>query len=352
MATAALLALSACGGSGDSVNAVQATSKIGVILPDTASSARYESVDAPFLRQAFAAADISSDIRNANGDVIKFQTIADDMISSGVKVLIIDSIDKDSGGQVIAKATAAGIPVIDYDRFNPGGGAKYYVSFDNVAVGTAMGSGLVRCMRKLGKTSGDVVELNGSPDDNNASQFKQGYDKVIKAAGYTVTHSQPVAGWEVATAASLFATIDHESNSHFAGVAAANDGLAGAVVSRLKTDHLAGKVPVTGQDATDEGMQRLLEGTQCLTIYKAVKREAQAAATLAIALYQGHAAAANKFASGTTVDGDTKVKSVLLAPQTIYKKEIKDVIKDGYTTTANVCSTAKLKQLCRQNGIM
>jgi D-xylose transport system substrate-binding protein len=324
-----------------------------VILPDSASSARWETADRPFLEAAFKAAGVGYDIQNAGGDKAKFQTIADGMIGEGVKVLMIVNLDSPTGAAVIKKATAANIPVIDYDRLTLGGGAKYYVSFDNVAVGTAIGDGLVKGLQALGKKTGNVLELNGSPTDNNATLFKQGYDKSVKAAGYTVTDSQAVPDWDNTKAVTVFQQMFTKAGGKVDGVAAANDGLGGAAISVLKQNGLAGKVPVTGQDATDEGLQRLLLGTQYVTVYKAVKKEADAASALAIALIKGDTAAADALATGKTTDSqlNTQVPSVLLQPQGIYKATVKDVIADGFTTVAKVCATAELKTACAANGI-
>ena len=183
---------------------------------------------------------------------------------------------------MIKKAHDAGVPVIDYDRLTLGGGADYYVSFDNVAVGTAHR----RRPRQVhegdnGDKSGPVALLNGSPTDNNATLFKQGYDKVIKDAGYTVAADQAVPDWDNTKAGTIFEQMYTKANGKFVGVASANDGLGGAVVAVLTRNGDAGKIPVTGQDATDEGLQRVLLGTQCMTVYKAVKKEADAASELA-----------------------------------------------------------------------
>jgi len=353
---AGVLTLSACGGDSggeSSGGGGSASGKVGVILPDSASSARWETADRPFLKQAFDAAGIESDIQNAGGDKAKFQTIADGMISSGVKALLIVNLDNETGSAVIKKATDAGIPVIDYDRLTLGGGAQYYVSFDNVAVGTTIGEGLVKCMQANGKNSGPVVELNGSPTDNNATLFKQGYDKAVRDAGYSVVADQSVPDWDNTKAGTIFDQIFTQTKGNFVGVAAANDGLGGAVISVLQRQGLAGKVPVTGQDATDEGLQRILLGTQCMTVYKAVKKEADAASDLAIKLIKGDTAGADSAASGTVKDTETgkDVKSVLLQPQAITKDNVKDVIADGFTTKEKVCASAQLQQACTAAGI-
>src|SRR6478609_10306228 len=159
-AGALTFAVAACGsddtpssstsGGGTATSTPEAKAKVGVILPDAASSARWETADRKYLGEAFQAAGVESDIQNANGDKAKFATIADQMLNSGANVLLIVNLDSPSAAAVIAKAKQQGVPVIDYDRLTLGGGASYYVSFDNVAVGTAQGDGLVKCMQANG----------------------------------------------------------------------------------------------------------------------------------------------------------------------------------------------------------
>lgn len=371
---AASLLVAACGGSSSSSESSAAASeaapaaseaapaaseaaaaggKACVILPDAASSARWETADRPFLEQAFQAAGVEYDIQNANGDKAKFQTIADGMLAGGCGVLAIVNLDSETGSAVIAKATAAGVPVIDYDRLTLGGGAQYYVSFDNVAVGTAIGEGLIKCLGDAGVTEGPVALLNGSPTDNNATLFKQGYQAALEGAGYTVAADQAVPDWDNTKAGTIFEQMYTEANGDFVAVAAANDGLGGAAIAVLDRNGQAGKIPVSGQDATDEGLQRVLLGTQCVTVYKAVKKEADAAAALAVALLNGDSAAADALATGKTADSEagTEVPSVLLVPQAIYKDTVKDVIADGFTTAEKVCTTDELKAACAEFGV-
>lgn len=371
---AAGLLVAACGGSGgggssssaapapDSSSAAPESSsaapaptvaKVGVILPDAASSARWETADRPFLEQAFQAAGVEYDIQNANGDKAKFATIADQMLASGINVLMLVNLDSPSAAAVIAKADAQGVPTIDYDRLTLGGGAQYYVSFDNVAVGTKIGEGLVTCMQNNGNTSGPVVLLNGSPTDNNATLFKEGYEKVITDAGYTIAADQAVPDWDNTKAGTIFEQIYTEVGGDLIGVASANDGLGGAAIAVLERNGVAGEIPVTGQDATDEGLQRVLLGTQCMTVYKAIKAEADAAAALAVALSKGEIPAADALATGTIVDTETgaEVKSVLLVPVSIFPENVKDVIADGFTTYDRVCTTDELKKKCEEYGV-
>ena len=335
--------------SASSSASASAAAKVGVILPDSASSARWETADRKYLTDAFTAANVQFDIQNAGGDKAKFATICDSMISGGVNVLMIVNLDSDTGAACEKKAAAQGIKTIDYDRLTLGGGASTYVSFDNVAVGKAEGDGLVKCMKALGKASGPVALLNGSPTDNNATLFKQGYEKAIKDAGYTIAADQSVPDWDNTKAGTIFEQMYAQANGNFVGVDAANDGLGGAVVAVLAKNGLAGKVPVTGQDATDEGLTRVLEGTQCVTVYKAIKKEADAAAAAAIALANGQTPQTN----GTVKDSTsgTDVPSVLLEPQAIFQDNVKDVVADGFTTAAKICTTAAAKAACAKFGV-
>src|SRR4051794_4140536 len=362
--TAAVLALGvAAGGSDDTpstsgsdatATATAATkAKVGVILPDAASSARWETADRKYLGEAFKAAGVDSDIQNANGDKAKFATIADQMLNSGANVLLIVNLDSPSAAAVIAKAKQQGVPVIDYDRLTLGGGASYYVSFDNVAVGTAQGEGLVKCMQANGDNSGPVALLNGSPTDNNATLFKQGYEKAIKDAGYTIAADQSVPDWDNTKAGTIFEQMFTKANGKFVGVDSANDGLGGAVASVLKREGATKDIPTTGQDATDEGLQRVLLGSQCMTVYKAIKKEADAASKLAIALAKGDTAGADALATGQVEDTETKqqVKSVLLQPQAIFPENVKDVVADGFTSADKICTTQALKKACEEQGV-
>jgi D-xylose transport system substrate-binding protein len=327
--------------------------KACVILPDAAPTARWETADRPLLEQAFMTAGLEYDIQNANGDKAKFATIADEMLASGCAVLVIANVDSPTGAEVIFKADMAGIPVIDYDRLTLGGGAKYFVSFDAVTVGTAIGEGLVKCLNDAGTTEGPVALLNGSPTDNNATLFKQGYQAAIEAAGFTVAADQDVPDWDNTKAGTIFEQMYTKANGDFIGVAAANDGLGGAAVSVLERNGEAGKIPVTGQDATDEGLQRVLLGTQCMTVYKPIKQEAESAAALVVTLINNDIATADALASGITIDSETtgEVPSVLLTPQVIYPENVKDVIADGHTTAERICTTDELKAACTKYGV-
>ncbi|WP_127499732.1 sugar ABC transporter substrate-binding protein [Actinoplanes solisilvae] len=350
--------MAACGGddsgndSGSGTGSTASAGKVGVILPDTKSSARWATADQKFLSEAFKAAGVPAEIQNAQGDKTQFQTIADGMIASGVKVLVIVNLDSGTGKAVLEKAQKAGIATIDYDRLTLGGGANYYVSFDNVAVGKLQGEGLVQCLADKKYVKPVVAELNGSPTDNNATLFAEGYDGVLnpKYADGTFVKgpNQPVPDWDNAQAGTIFEQM-LTANKNIKGVLAANDGLGNAVISVLKRNKLNGQVPVTGQDATVQGLQNILVGDQCMTVYKAIKKEADAASQLAIALAKGEKPTT---ATGVTKDPESgkDVPSVLLEPQSITKANVKDVIADGFVTKAEVC-TADFAKACTDAGI-
>jgi D-xylose transport system substrate-binding protein len=362
-AAALALGLTACGGDGGTTTtstsssapaaeaSQQAAGKIGVILPDSKSSARWETADRKYLEEAFKAAGVAYDIQNAQNDKTAFQTIADQMITNGATVLMIVNLDSGTGKTVIDKAKSQGVPTIDYDRLTVGGGAAYYVSFDNTKVGTLQGEGLVKCLSDKKADKPIVAYLNGSPTDNNATLFKAGYDGVLKpkfdAGEYVKGPEQSVPDWDNAQAGTLFEQM-LTKEPKIAGVLAANDGLGNAAITMLKKNKLNGKVPVTGQDATVQGLQNILAGDQCMTVYKAVKKEADAAAALAVALAKGE----KPTASGSVKDTDTgqDVPSELLDPQAIFIDNVKDVVADGFVTKEELC-TEDFAEKCTEAGI-
>ncbi|MFG1792876.1 sugar ABC transporter substrate-binding protein [Nocardia sp. NPDC049149] len=346
---ALLGSLTACGD--DSKGSGGGGAKIGVILPDSKTSARWETADRKYLQEAFDGAGVKADIQNAQGDKNAFQTIADQMMTNGASVLLMTNLDSGTGKAVIQKAKSQGVTVIDYDRLTLGGGAQFYVSFDNVKVGSLLGEGVAKCLTDKNAANPVVAYLNGGPTDNNATLLKTGYDGVLKpkfdAGQYTKGPDQAVPEWDNTQAGTIFEQM-LTSQPNIGGVVAANDGLANAAIAVLKKQKLNGQVPVSGQDATVQGLQNVLKGDQCLTVYKAIKKEAQAAAELAIALTKGQQGQAN----GTVRDpeGKADVPSVLLEPKPIYAANVKDVVADGYVTKAELC-TGEIAALCASNGI-
>ncbi|MGA8208642.1 MAG: substrate-binding domain-containing protein [Nocardioidaceae bacterium] len=362
LAAVGVLALStaACGGSDDggsggSGSGDQAAKKVGVILPDATTSPRWEANDRPSLKKAFDDAGIESDIKNAGGDKARFASTCDSMINGGVSVLMIVNLDSDSGGACLKKATAAGIQSIDYDRLTLGGGASYYVSFDNVKVGELMGEGLTTCLDNQKKTKANIVYINGDPTDNNAALFKSGYVKALKpkldSGDYTLVGDQ-TGLWDATKAGTAFEQLYTKNQGKVDGVVSANDTMAGGIIARLAANGLAGKVPVTGQDASVDGLRAILRGNQCMTVYKDTNLEAKAASDLAIALINGDQAAADALVTGSVEDTETgkDVPSVLATPQAIFADGVKTVVADGFQQQADVCK-GDVAALCTKYGV-
>ena len=359
-AVACTLALAACGSSSsDTASSSGAgasaapTGSVGVILPDATTSPRWESNDRPLLEAAFSGAGIKADIQNADGDTSKFGTLCDGMINAGVNVLLIVNLDSESGSACLKKAQSAGIKTIDYDRLTLGGGASYYVSFDNVAVGKLIGEGLTKCLTDAGKTKADIVLINGDPTDNNAALFKQGYVEGLKpkvdAGDYKVVGDQ-TGKWDANIAGTAFEQLYTQNGGKVDGVVSANDTMAGGIIARLKANKLNGKVPVTGQDASVAGLQAVLAGDQCMTVYKAIKKEADAASKLAIALISGQDASSLADATVRDTVLNTDVPSALEEPTAIYLDNVKSVIDDGFQKAADIC-TAEYAAACAKAGI-
>jgi D-xylose transport system substrate-binding protein len=361
VSTGLALAVTGCGANSSSGSSPTSGSsgasngaKVGVILPETTTSARWEGFDHPLLEKALKAEGFDPIIQNAQGDDQKVSTLADQMISQGVKVLILASTTGDVGAAVEKKAAAAGIPVIDYDRLNAGGSADYYVSFDNPGVGKLQGQALADALKS--KPGAQVIEIEGAPTDNNATLFHDGQESVLKPLydnkTLTLKNSQFIDKWDNQTGGTVFENFLTANGGKIDGVLAANDGLAGAVIAVLQKNHLNGTVPVTGQDATADGLKAILRGDQYMTVFKPIVQEATAAAKLATALLKNSKSDADKIATQKTVDPKTKreVPSLLLDPQSITKDKVKDVISAGAVPKADVC-TGDIAALCTQNGI-
>lgn len=312
--------------------------RIGVILPDSKSSARWETADRKYLAAAFQAAGVDYDIQNAQNDKATFVTLAEQMITDGIDVLMIVNLDSGTGKAVLDKARNAGIATIDYDRLTLGGSARYYVSFDNTKVGTLQGQGLVRCLADARIQRPVIAELNGAQTDNNSTLFKNGYDAVLQpkfASGeYVRGPDQWIEEWDNTRAGTAFEQM-LTAQPNIGGVIAANDGLANAAINVLKKQGLNGRIPVTGQDATAQGLRNILDGDQCMTVYKDVRAEAAAAAKLAIGLAKGQPGVTTTKVADPV--GGRDVDAILLEPKPITRANVGDVVADGYLSASEVC---------------
>jgi D-xylose transport system substrate-binding protein len=332
---------------------------ISVLLPDTTTSARYESFDRPYLTKAFEAAGLTASdfkIDNAQGSASTMQTQAEAAITQGATVLLVDALDSGSGAAIQANAASKGVKVIDYDRLTKGGAAdRIYVSFDNVKVGQLIGQGEIDCISEWKVASPNILVMNGDPTDNNASQFAEGYNGVLKPLfdnkSYTKV-GEPPGTWTPAVAATTFQqqlTAHPETNA----VVTPNDDNANAVISVLQAQNVPAKTfPTTGQDASLSGLQNILKGYQCGTVYKPIYLEAQAAAAVAIYLRAGQTPPA-ALTNGSTKDADagTTVPSVLLTPVWVTTANLATtVVKDEAVKKTDLC-ISDLSSACTAAGI-
>jgi len=322
--------------------------KVAVILPDTVSSARYTEFDAPYLAKAFSAAGLSTSdtiIQNAQGSDSTQLTDAQSDISSGATVLVVDPLDAGVGNSIESYAKSHGVPVIDYDRLVLGGSRKYYVSFDNVKVGTLIGKGMVSCIASWKVASPKLAVMVGSPTDNNATLFAQGYNAVLNplvTAGTYKVLARPAGTWDPPTALTEFQQA-YTANPSMNGVLVPNDENAAPIISYLKTLNIpAKKFPVTGQDATLIGIQNIISGYQCGTAYKPIYLEAQAAAALALYLRAGKTPPTG-LVNGTVKDttANVNVPSSLLIPEWVTPTTVQStVIADGFIPASQLCTGA------------
>jgi D-xylose transport system substrate-binding protein len=343
---------------------------VGVILPDATTSARYTSYDLPYLKQAFAAAGYAASdykIDNASGTATTELALAQADITAGAKVLLVDPLDSTTGNQIQAAAAAAGVTMISYDRATFQGTNTYYVSFDNVQVGELIGKGFMQCVTDWGVTSPKVFTVDGGQDtDPNAIDFAKGYNDAVwgqkvaqvaagatNSAGMTLVGEQLAPGWDNAKGGAIFQQA-YTANPSINATIEANDGLAGAVITALKAAGVpAKKVPTTGQDATLQGMEYVLQGWQCGSVYKPIYLEAQAAVALATFLRAGQTPP-TALVNGTTTDpknSATTEPAVLLTPMWVNAANMEaTVITDKFIAASDLCAAVGA-DVCTAAGI-
>jgi D-xylose transport system substrate-binding protein len=369
LGVAAAMSLTACGSSSDDEPAGDSSSsssagesssssaggpvdgkgaKVGIILPDTTSSPRWVTADPVALKANCAKYNLDCNIQNAGGSASKMQTIARQMTSDKIKVLMIVNLDPASGAKIEQEAAQNGVITVDYDRLTPGGGAALYVSFDNVKVGEVQGQTLTQCPQVKGQKSVKYVDIDGAPTDNNATLFKQGYDSVLsKTPGWTKV-AQQTGNWDAPTAGRVFNSMLGKTPD-LKAVMVANDTMAGAVVTNLKRQSLNGKVAVSGQDATAEGLQHILDGDQCFTIYKPSVAEAAPAIEAVAQLAVGDI----PDTKGVTIEDPQtkkKVPAILATPTAVTIDNVADPINDKYTPKNTVCTGAYAAK-CAKAGV-
>jgi len=337
----------ACGGSG---NGGTTPKKIALLLPES-KTARYESKDRPFFTDKLKAlcSDCQLIYSNANQDAPTQQTQAEAALTNGANVLVLDPVDGAAAAAIVAKAKAKNVPVVSYDRLILGtADLNYYLSFDNAAVGALQGTALLTALN--GKANASVVMINGDPADNNAKLFKQGAHSILDGK-VQIKKEYDTPSWSPDTAQKEMAGALVALGNKVDGVLAANDGTGGGAIAAMKAAGVKPLPPVTGQDAELAAIQRILAGDQYMTVYKAIKAEAEAAATLAYDLATGTAVPTSMTNGKTVNNGAKDIPSVLLTPVAVTKANIKDtVVADGFWTKADIC-TADFATACTAAGI-
>jgi D-xylose transport system substrate-binding protein len=319
---------------------------VTVILPDTVSSTRYVEFDAPYLKEAFTTAGLPSTeftVENALGsDATQFAD-AQSAITKGASVLVVDPLDSGVGAHIESYAKSHGVAVIDYDRLTLGGTRSYYVSFNNVEVGTLLGQGLVSCVSAWGVKNPQVIVMHGAPTDNNATLFADGYDAVLApyfSSGKWKDVSNPAGTWTPDVALSEFEQ-QYTAHKNINAALIPNDENGAPIIHYLQSQGIKAKTfPTTGQDATLTGLQNVLSGYQCGTVYKPIYLEAQAAAALALYVRAGQTPPSS-LVNGTTKDVTTgvEVPSVLLKPEWVTPANMNStVIADKFVPAAQLCA--------------
>jgi D-xylose transport system substrate-binding protein len=337
-----VLALGALVAAGASAHSTRKAANIEIcaLLPDTTSSVRYQLFDKPALDKAFKAANVSASVLNAQGSAQTQRSQADQCMTQGAKVILVDALDSATGASIENAAAGKGVKTIDYDRLVLNGKASYYVSYNNVAVGATMGTGLVKAIRAKGLYNKHpvIAELNGGITDNNATLFKQGYDGVLKPYYARGVFKKAKSGdqftdWDAQKAATIFDQMLVRNNNKINAAIAANDNLAGAVIADLKS-HKLKPIPLTGQDATPTGVQYILAGWQSGTVFKNVTTEANAAAKAAVQLLKGQKV------TGVNAKINNKVRnvpSIFLKPIWVTKANYTLLFKAGAVKKTQVC---------------
>ena len=355
-AFAVILILAGCGNGGGSPSSTPGSSsasgnggkgckKVGVLLPETNSSPRWEAYDHPLLVKSIqdALPGVTVDYNNAGGSSSVQQSQAEADLTHGDCILVVGAHDSAAAAAIVTAAGRQNVPVIAYDRLIQSNSLNYYVSFDNVKVGMLQGQYLVDHYQSYVKPGhSNIAFIKGSPTDNNALLFSQGahnaLDPLITGGKLTNVYEQYTPNWDGAVGQQEMEAALTKTSNNIQLVLASNDDLAGGVVQALKPQHLDGKVLITGQDATVPGLQRILQGVQGMTVYKPIVKEAQATAQLVAAISNGTDTAS--IVNGSTkTQGGASIPSVLETPLSVDKSNIATtVVADGFVTKDQLCT--------------
>ena len=341
------------GNGGSGASGSTSGKKIALLLPEH-TTARYETQDRPHFESTVKSLCPTCTVvyENANQDASEQQSQAESVLTQGVDTMVLAPVDATSASTIVRMAKAQNVPVISYDRLISGGNLAAYISFDNERVGELQAATLEKKLTQNGSAKGPIVMLNGDPTDNNAHLFKQGASTVFSQDGVKIAKSYDTPGYTPANAQTeMQQAITALGNNGFAGVYDANDGIASGAITAMKDAGInPASRPTTGQDAELDGIQRIIAGQQYMTVYKAVKTEAEDAARMAVALAHGTPLPANLINQHTN-SGKTSVPSVILTPVAVTKANVAStVVKDGFWTPAQICTRA-FASACKAAGI-
>ncbi len=335
------LLVTACGGgSGNSGGSGGDSGTVTFLLPENVT-ARWEEQDKPFFIEAMKkyAPNAKVNVVNAINDQSKQQSQAEAALTGGSKVLVLIPVDQVAAAAIVKSADKQKVPVIAYDRLIKDSPVAYYVSVDGVEVGKQQGKWLADHT----KQGDNIAVINGSPTDDNAHLFNKGYMSVLQPLFDSGARKQVenvyTPGWEPSKAQQEMEQILTKNNNNIQGVLSANDGMAGGIIAALQAQGLAGKVPVTGLDGTVAADQRILRGTQSISVWRSLKQEADIAAQMAAALLKGQKPDASLFANGKTVNnGNRDVPWAPLTPQVIDKTNMKLLLDDKAVSKTDLCN--------------
>ncbi|MCP3097981.1 sugar ABC transporter substrate-binding protein [Myxococcus sp. K15C18031901] len=312
---------------------------IALLLPES-KTARYESHDRPLFEGKVKALCPTCEVlyANADQDAARQQSQAEAALTNGAQVLVLDPVDSASASAIVARAKQSRIPVISYDRLVMNADVDYYISFDNEQVGQLQAQALVDKLMADGRKMGTLVAIHGSPTDNNARMFKAGAHPVLETSGYLLGAEYDTPDWSPDKAQQqMEQALTALGKKSLIGVYAANDGTAGGAIAAMKAAGISPLPPVTGQDAELAAIQRIVAGEQYMTVYKAIRPEAEAAAELAVTLARGQRPPPERL-TGKVNNGRKDVASILLTPVAVTRDNVRDtVVADGFWKPEQIC---------------
>jgi D-xylose transport system substrate-binding protein len=353
-----LLATVACGGDDDDDSAQSEGGSggeavtIALLLPETETT-RYESQDRPLFEAKVEdeCPDCEIIYNNADQDAAEQQSQAEAALTNGADVLVLDPVDSVSAASIVAQAEQRDVPVVSYDRLIQDAPIDFYISYDNEKVGELQGTALTEKLADDGVSSGDLVMINGAPTDNNATLFKEGAHAVLDESDYAIGAEYDTPDWSPAEAQQeMEQAITRLGEDGFVGVYAANDGTAGGAIAAMKAAGIDPIPPITGQDAELAAIQRILAGEQYMTVYKAIKPEAEIAAEVAIALGRGEDPP-EEHVNQQVDNGDSEIPSQILDPVSVTAENVNDtIVADGFWSVEEICE-GDYATACEEAGI-